>query len=103
MENFKVLHKESENLKTSGFSASDIRKDIDHMMEEKQQVSKRIERLKKRVSQTETGIYQLTSFEEIIVEVGVIRNKLLQSLCNGHISEGKLTLTGRLHFTCAGD
>lgn len=50
VETFKILHKESENLKTSGFSASDIRKDIDHMMEEKQQVSKRIERLKKRVS-----------------------------------------------------
>ncbi|PIK37901.1 putative intraflagellar transport protein [Apostichopus japonicus] len=49
VETFKILHKESENLKTSGFSASDIRKDIDHMMEEKQQVSKRIERLKKRV------------------------------------------------------
>ncbi|XP_038049933.1 intraflagellar transport protein 81 homolog [Patiria miniata] len=46
---FKELHKESESLKTSGFSTVEIRRDITQMEEEKEQIVKRIERLKKRV------------------------------------------------------
>ena len=48
---FKELHKVSETLKTSGFSTNEIRRDITQMEEEKEQILKRIERLKKRVTQ----------------------------------------------------
>lgn len=50
MEAFKALHKECEQLKTSGFSTAEIRRDISAMEEEKDQLMKRVERLKKRVS-----------------------------------------------------
>ncbi|XP_071950346.1 intraflagellar transport protein 81 homolog isoform X2 [Antedon mediterranea] len=49
MGQFKVLHKEAEELKKSNYSTSDIKKDISHMDEEKEQLSKRIERLKKKI------------------------------------------------------
>nr|XP_012788755.1 unnamed protein product [Sorex araneus] len=49
MEAFKTLHKECEQLKTSGFSTAEIRRDISAMEEEKDQLIKRVERLKKRV------------------------------------------------------
>ncbi|NXA37359.1 IFT81 protein, partial [Eudromia elegans] len=49
MEAFKNLHKECEQLKTSGFSTAEIRRDISAMEEEKDQLLKRVERLKKRV------------------------------------------------------
>ncbi|XP_043924583.1 intraflagellar transport protein 81 homolog [Protopterus annectens] len=49
MERFKALHKECEQLKTSGFSTAALRKDINAMEEEKDQLVKRVERLKKRV------------------------------------------------------
>ncbi|XP_033618339.1 intraflagellar transport protein 81 homolog isoform X3 [Fukomys damarensis] len=49
MEVFKTLHKECEQLKTSGFSTAEIRRDIGAMEEEKDQLIKRVERLKKRV------------------------------------------------------
>ncbi|NWH62187.1 IFT81 protein, partial [Geococcyx californianus] len=49
MEAFKNLHKECEQLKTSGLSTAEIRKDISAMEEEKDQLIKRVERLKKRV------------------------------------------------------
>ncbi|AWP07944.1 putative intraflagellar transport protein 81 -like [Scophthalmus maximus] len=46
---FKTCHKECEQLRTSGFSTAEIRKDIGAMEEEKDQLIKRVERLKKRV------------------------------------------------------
>ncbi|NXU70029.1 IFT81 protein, partial [Oreotrochilus melanogaster] len=49
MEAFKSLHKECEQLKTSGLSTAEIRRDISAMEEEKDQLIKRVERLKKRV------------------------------------------------------
>ncbi|NXK85803.1 IFT81 protein, partial [Formicarius rufipectus] len=49
MEAFKNLHKEHEQLKTSGLSTAEIRRDISAMEEEKDQLVKRVERLKKRV------------------------------------------------------
>lgn len=49
VDGFKELHKTSESLKTSGFSTTEIRKDISQMEDEKDQLSKRIERLKKKV------------------------------------------------------
>ena len=50
MNQFKELHKESVTLKTSGFSTTEIRKDISQMEEEKDQLNKRIERLRKKVT-----------------------------------------------------
>ncbi|XP_054144800.1 intraflagellar transport protein 81 homolog isoform X2 [Melozone crissalis] len=49
MEAFKNLHKEHEQLKISGLSTAEIRRDISAMEEEKDQLAKRVERLKKRV------------------------------------------------------
>ncbi|CAN9512707.1 unnamed protein product [Ophioblennius macclurei] len=49
VEEFKAYHKECEQLRTSGFSTAEIRRDISAMEEEKDQLIKRVERLKKRV------------------------------------------------------
>ncbi|CAL8251305.1 unnamed protein product [Boreogadus saida] len=49
VETFKTYHRECEQLKTSGFSTAEIRKDIGVMEEEKDQLIKRVERLRKRV------------------------------------------------------
>ncbi|XP_050404861.1 intraflagellar transport protein 81 homolog [Patella vulgata] len=49
MEQFKELHKQSETLKGSSFNTSEIRKDIVNMEEEKEQLNKRIERLRRKV------------------------------------------------------
>ncbi|XP_038008722.1 intraflagellar transport protein 81 homolog isoform X2 [Motacilla alba alba] len=53
MEAFKNLHKEHEQLKISGLSTAEIRRDISAMEEEKDQLAKRVERLKKRLFHTE--------------------------------------------------
>ena len=50
MEAFKELHKQAETLKNSGFSTTEIRKDISNMEDEKEQLHKRIERLKRKVT-----------------------------------------------------
>ena len=44
-----MVHKDVETLRSSGFNTSDIRKDISSMEEEKEQLLKRVERLKKKV------------------------------------------------------
>ncbi|CAL1616469.1 unnamed protein product [Knipowitschia caucasica] len=49
VEAFKTYHKECEQLRTSGFSTAEIRRDISAMEEEKDQLIKRVDRLKKRV------------------------------------------------------
>ncbi|KAI7797999.1 Intraflagellar transport 81-like protein, partial [Triplophysa rosa] len=49
VEAFKNIHKECEQLKSSGFSTAEIRRDIVTMEEEKDQLIKRVERLRKRV------------------------------------------------------
>lgn len=49
MEQFKEMHKQSEQLKNSGFNTAEIRKDITNMEEEKEQLIKRIERLRRKV------------------------------------------------------
>jgi hypothetical protein len=50
MEQFKELHKEAEGLKNSGFNTGEIKKDISNMEDEKEQLIKRVERLKRKVS-----------------------------------------------------
>ena len=49
METFKELHKQAETIKNSGFNTTEIRKDISNMEDEKEQLIKRIERLKRKV------------------------------------------------------
>uniref|UniRef100_A0AAY4CPZ2 Intraflagellar transport protein 81 homolog n=1 Tax=Denticeps clupeoides TaxID=299321 RepID=A0AAY4CPZ2_9TELE len=49
LEAFKSCHKECEQLKNSGFSTAEIRRDIGAMEEEREQLLKRVERLRKRV------------------------------------------------------
>ncbi|XP_052104713.1 intraflagellar transport protein 81 homolog [Mytilus californianus] len=49
MDQFKDLHKQAEKLRSSGFNTGEIRKDISNMEDEKEQLNKRIERLKRKV------------------------------------------------------
>ena len=49
MDQFKDLHRQSEQLRNSGFNTGEIRKDITNMEEEKEQLIKRIERLRRKV------------------------------------------------------
>ncbi|XP_060106128.1 intraflagellar transport protein 81 homolog [Heteronotia binoei] len=68
MEAFKNLHKECEQLKTSGFSTAEIRRDITAMEEEKDQLIKRVERLKKRVETVQNHQRMLESARQLRVE-----------------------------------
>ncbi|GFT89654.1 intraflagellar transport protein 81 homolog [Nephila pilipes] len=49
IEEFKEVHKQYEALKSSGFSTQEIRKDLEHMEEERDQLIKKIDRLKMKV------------------------------------------------------
>ncbi|XP_053328825.1 intraflagellar transport protein 81 homolog [Spea bombifrons] len=68
MDNFKILHKECEQLKSSGFSTSEIRRDISAMEEEKDQLMKRVERLKKRVETVQNHQRMLEIARQLRVE-----------------------------------
>ncbi|XP_054299851.1 intraflagellar transport protein 81 homolog isoform X2 [Pongo pygmaeus] len=68
MEAFKTLHKEYEQLKTSGFSTAEIRKDISAMEEEKDQLIKRVEHLKKRVETAQNHQWMLKIARQLRVE-----------------------------------
>ena len=46
---FKEIHKQSELLRQSGYNTADIKKDIASMEDEKEQLIKRVERLKRKV------------------------------------------------------
>ena len=48
---FKHVHSETEKLRNSGFSTSDIKNDIKHMEEEKSQLERRVQRLRQKVSE----------------------------------------------------
>uniref|UniRef100_A0A8C5WVV8 Intraflagellar transport protein 81 homolog n=1 Tax=Laticauda laticaudata TaxID=8630 RepID=A0A8C5WVV8_LATLA len=68
MEAFKNLHKECEQLKTSGFSTAEIRRDITAMEEEKDQLMKRVERLRKRVETVQNHQRMLEMARQLRVE-----------------------------------
>uniref|UniRef100_A0ACB8FZM2 Intraflagellar transport protein 81 n=1 Tax=Sphaerodactylus townsendi TaxID=933632 RepID=A0ACB8FZM2_9SAUR len=68
MEAFKNLHKECEQLKMSGFSTAEIRRDITAMEEEKDQLIKRVERLKKRVETVQNHQRMLETARQLRVE-----------------------------------
>ena len=46
---FKEVHRESEQLRQSGYNTAGIKKDISSMEDEKEQLIKRVERLKRKV------------------------------------------------------
>ncbi|XP_066465999.1 intraflagellar transport protein 81 homolog [Tiliqua scincoides] len=68
IEAFKNLHKECEQLKSSGFSTAEIRRDITAMEEEKDQLIKRVERLKKRVETVQNHQRMLETARQLRVE-----------------------------------
>ncbi|XP_070618115.1 intraflagellar transport protein 81 homolog [Erythrolamprus reginae] len=68
MDAFKSLHKECEQLKTSGFSTAEIRRDITAMEEEKDQLTKRVERLRKRVEAVQNHQRMLEMARQLRVE-----------------------------------
>ncbi|XP_018118840.1 intraflagellar transport protein 81 homolog isoform X2 [Xenopus laevis] len=68
MANFKIIHKECEQLKSSGFSTAEIRRDISAMEEEKDQLLKRVERLKKRVETVQNHQRMLEIARQLRVE-----------------------------------
>ena len=49
IQQFKTVHKECEAIKNSGYSTSELRKDIEEMEKEKEIVQKRIERMQRKV------------------------------------------------------
>ncbi|XP_034397491.1 intraflagellar transport protein 81 homolog isoform X1 [Cyclopterus lumpus] len=68
VEGFKTYHKECELLRTSGFSTAEIRRDISAMEEEKDQLIKRLERLKKRVESVSNHQRMLEQARQLRVE-----------------------------------
>ncbi|TRY65014.1 hypothetical protein DNTS_024666 [Danionella cerebrum] len=62
------IHKECEQLKSSGFSTAEIRRDIVAMEEEKDQLIKRVERLKKRVESVSNHQRMLELARQLRVE-----------------------------------
>ncbi|XP_012673245.1 intraflagellar transport protein 81 homolog [Clupea harengus] len=68
VEGFKTYHKECEQLKSSGFSTAEIRRDIAAMEEEKEQLIKRVERVKKRVETVSSHQRMLELTRQLRVE-----------------------------------
>ncbi|KAG8011673.1 Intraflagellar transport protein 81-like protein [Nibea albiflora] len=68
VESFKIYHKECEKLRTSGFSTAEIRRDISAMEEEKDQLIKRVDRLKKRVESVPNHQRMLEQASQLRVE-----------------------------------
>uniref|UniRef100_A0A3B3DY29 Intraflagellar transport protein 81 homolog n=1 Tax=Oryzias melastigma TaxID=30732 RepID=A0A3B3DY29_ORYME len=68
VESFKMYHKQCEQLRTSGFSTAEIRRDISAMEEEKDQLIKRVERLKKRVESVSSHQRMLEQARQLRVE-----------------------------------
>ncbi|XP_072443595.1 intraflagellar transport protein 81 homolog isoform X2 [Chiloscyllium punctatum] len=68
VEGFKTLHRECEQLKNCGFSTAEIRRDINAMEEEKDQLIKRVERLKKRVDTVSNHQRMLEMARQLRVE-----------------------------------
>ncbi|XP_049341785.1 intraflagellar transport protein 81 homolog isoform X2 [Astyanax mexicanus] len=68
VEGFKTYHKECEQLRNSGFSTAEIRRDIAAMEEEKDQLIKRVERLRKRVESVSNHQRMLELARQLRVE-----------------------------------
>ncbi|XP_027889383.1 intraflagellar transport protein 81 homolog [Xiphophorus couchianus] len=68
VEGFKTYHKEREHLRSSGFSTAEIRRDINAMEEEKDQLLKRVERVKRRVESVSNHQRMLEQARQLRVE-----------------------------------
>ncbi|KAG7332651.1 hypothetical protein KOW79_004485 [Hemibagrus wyckioides] len=68
VEGFKNYHKECEQLRNFGLSAAEIRRDISAMEEEKDQLIKRVERLRKRVESVSNHQRMLEVASQLRVE-----------------------------------
>ncbi|XP_031548749.1 intraflagellar transport protein 81 homolog [Actinia tenebrosa] len=66
IEEFKECHKEAEQLRSSGMSTSEIKKDITHMEEEHGQLEKRIGRMQKKVE-------SVTKHEQMLIAARNLR------------------------------
>ncbi|XP_020603042.1 intraflagellar transport protein 81 homolog [Orbicella faveolata] len=68
MEQFKELHKTVEQLRTSGLSTGEIKKDIVNMEDEKEQLQKRIDRMQKKVENVRNYEKMLQAARNLRVE-----------------------------------
>ncbi|XP_048588151.1 intraflagellar transport protein 81 homolog isoform X2 [Nematostella vectensis] len=68
IEEFKEVHKAVEQLRTSGFSTGEIKKDIANMEEEHEQLKKRIDRMQKKVESVRNYEQMLLAARNLRVE-----------------------------------
>lgn len=68
MEQFKEQHKTVEQLRTSGFSTGEIKKDISNMEDEKEQLHRRIDRMQKKVENVRNYDKMLQAARSLRVE-----------------------------------
>lgn len=68
MEQFKEQHKTVEQLRTSGFSTGEIKKDIANMEDEKEQLHRRIDRMQKKVENVRNYDKMLQAARSLRVE-----------------------------------
>ncbi|XP_028405978.1 intraflagellar transport protein 81 homolog isoform X1 [Dendronephthya gigantea] len=61
MEQFKEFHKELERLKSSGYSTGEIKKDIVNMEDEREQLIKRVDRVKKKIESVKNHEKMITA------------------------------------------
>ncbi|GFY45508.1 intraflagellar transport protein 81 homolog [Trichonephila inaurata madagascariensis] len=82
IEEFKEVHKQFEALKSSGFSTQEIRKDLEHMEEERDQLIKKIDRLKMKLTHAEQKIQRLNQqLKELkLSSLGATPETLVQKL-----------------------
>ncbi|OXA46468.1 intraflagellar transport protein 81 homolog [Folsomia candida] len=85
IEQFKITHKQLEEVKRKGFTTSEIRKDIDAMEQEQESVSRKIEKLKQQVEGT-------PNIDQTLEVVGAFRKEKEKSreLSQQHISQNQL-------------
>ena len=68
IDHFKLVHKESEALKNSGYGTTELRKDIEEMEKEAEQVTKRIERMRRKVDGTPSVDTMLATAKKLRME-----------------------------------
>ncbi|XP_076030655.1 intraflagellar transport protein 81 homolog [Oratosquilla oratoria] len=86
---FKVIHREHENLRNSGYSTNELRKDIEAMEEERDLVLKRIERMKLKVEGTPNTEAMLASAKALRME----REKQKELMSQQGDLKGAITVT----------
>ncbi|KAK2557485.1 Intraflagellar transport protein 81-like protein [Acropora cervicornis] len=93
MEQFKEQHKTVEQLRTSGFSTGEIKKDISNMEDEKEQLHRRIDRMQKKVENVRNYDKMLQAARSLRVE----REKE-QSLARQKLEQKNQELEGKKKY-----